>query len=61
MPSRDKDEVGRPNDDAEPRPHPATQIIPHAFGFRPGIDLDKLGKLADELEDEIYAAGQRQP
>jgi len=29
------------------------------FGFRPGIDLDKLGQLADELEAEAYAAGQQ--
>jgi hypothetical protein len=30
----------------------------HAFGFRPGIDLDKLNQLADELEAEAYAANQ---
>jgi hypothetical protein len=35
------------------------KTIPHEFGFRPGIDLNRLGKLADELEDEIYAAEQR--
>jgi hypothetical protein len=28
----------------------------HSFGFRPGIDLDKLGQLADELEAETFAA-----
>jgi len=27
---------------------PEPKTIPHAFGFRPGIDLDKLGQLADE-------------
>ena len=32
---------------------PKTQ--PHSFGFRPGIDLDKLGQLADELESESFA------
>jgi len=32
--------------------HSAPKIIPHSFGFRPGIDLDKLGQLADELEAE---------
>lgn len=32
---------------------PKTQ--PHAFGFKPGIDLDKLGQLADELESEETA------
>jgi hypothetical protein len=25
---------------------------PHAFGFKPGVDLDKLNQLADELEAE---------
>jgi hypothetical protein len=35
------------------------ETIPHAFGFRPGIDLDKLNQLVDELEAAIYAAGQR--
>jgi hypothetical protein len=34
------------------------RTIPHAFGFRPGIDLDKLNQLADELEAETYAANQ---
>ncbi len=28
----------------------APKTIPHSFGFRPGIDLDKLNQLADELE-----------
>jgi hypothetical protein len=37
----------------------APKTIPHAFGFRPGIDLDKLNQLADELETEAYAASQR--
>jgi hypothetical protein len=32
------------------RSHPAPKTIPHSFGFRPGIDLDKLGQLADELD-----------
>jgi hypothetical protein len=40
-------------------PHAAPKTIPHAFGFRPGIDLDKLNQLADELEAEAYAAGQQ--
>jgi len=25
------------------------KTIPHSFGFKPGIDLDKLNQLADEL------------
>jgi hypothetical protein len=44
---------------ARPRRHVAPKIISHAFGFKPGIDLDKLNQLADELEAEAYAAGQR--
>jgi hypothetical protein len=35
------------------------KTIAHAFGLRPGIDLDKLNQLADDLEAEIYAANQR--
>jgi hypothetical protein len=44
---------------AKPRRHTAPRTIPHAFGFRPGIDLDKLNQLVDELEAEAYAARQR--
>ena len=29
---------------------PKTQV--HSFGFKPGVDLDKLNQLADELEVE---------
>lgn len=43
----------------EQRQHPVPKVIPHAFGFRPDIDLDKLNQLADELEDEAYASAQR--
>jgi hypothetical protein len=32
------------------------KTIPHSFGFKPGVDLDKLGQLADELEAESFAA-----
>lgn len=39
---------------AATRRHPAPKTIPHSFGFRPGIDLDKLGQLADELEAEAF-------
>ncbi len=31
------------------------KTIPHSFGFRPGIDLDKLNQLADELEADAVA------
>ena len=36
------------------RRHPAPKTISHSFGFRPGIDLDKLGQLADELRAETF-------
>ena len=32
-----------------PRPRPF-RVEPHTFGFRPGIDLDRLNHLVDELE-----------
>ncbi len=31
------------------------KTILHSFGFRPSVDLDKLGQLADELEAEAFA------
>lgn len=31
---------------------PRFQVRPHAFGFKPGIDLDRMNQLADELEAE---------
>ncbi len=30
-------------------------VEPHAFGFKPGTDLDRLNQLADELEVEEAA------
>ncbi len=41
--------------EAAERGHPAPKTIPHSFGFRPGVDLDKPGQLADELEAEAFA------
>lgn len=32
---------------------------PHPYGFRPGIDPDKLNQLADELEVAEFAEGYR--
>jgi hypothetical protein len=29
---------------------PRFEVQPHAFGFRPGVDLDRLNQLVDELE-----------
>ena len=40
---------------ATARRHPAPKTIPHSFGFRPGVDIDKLGQLADELEADAFA------
>jgi hypothetical protein len=45
-------------DAVKQRQRAAPKTIPHAFGFKPGIDLDKLNQLADELEAEAYAANQ---
>ena len=42
-------------DQTKPRRHTTPKTIPHAFGFRPGIDLDKLNQLVDDLEAEEYA------
>ena len=28
------------------------KVKPHDFGFRPGIDLNKLNQFADDLEDQ---------
>jgi hypothetical protein len=39
---------------AASRPHIPPKVISHSFGFRPGIDLDKLGQLLDELEVEAF-------
>lgn len=29
---------------------PRFEVQPHAFGFRPGVDLDRLNQLVDELD-----------
>jgi hypothetical protein len=31
---------------------PRFQVQPHAFGIRPGIDLDRINQLVDELHVE---------
>ncbi|MBI2753502.1 MAG: hypothetical protein HYX46_08325 [Betaproteobacteria bacterium] len=41
---------------ARARRGPIPRTIPHSFGFRPGIDLDKLSQLADELEAEAHVS-----
>lgn len=34
---------------------PPFEVRPHSFGFKPGIDLDRMNQLADELEAEEAA------
>ena len=33
-----------------PPRHPRFEVRPHAFGVKPGIDLDRMNQLVDELE-----------
>ena len=35
---------------------PRFKVEAHAFGFRPGIDLDRISRFADDVEDEEIAA-----
>lgn len=39
---------------AKPKRGPIPKTIPHSFGFKPGIDLDKLNQLVDEVEAEAF-------
>ena len=48
--------LGQPS--AGPGDPPKTR--PHRFGFRPGVDLDKLNHLVDELEADAFAARHNQ-
>lgn len=34
----------------KPPRSPRFEVRPHAFGVRPGIDLDRINQLVDELE-----------
>ena len=36
----------------QPPTPPRFEVQPHAFGFRPGIDLDRMNQLVDELASE---------
>lgn len=42
-------------DATAPHRHQAPKTISHSFGVGPGIDLDKLGQLVDELEADYFA------
>lgn len=33
------------------------QVRPHSFGVKPGVDLDRLNQLADELETVALTQG----
>ncbi|MBM3788791.1 MAG: hypothetical protein FJW35_00405 [Acidobacteria bacterium] len=41
----------------KPMRPPRFKVQAHAFGFRPGIDLDRLNQLVDELEAGETARG----
>jgi len=43
----------------KPPKAPRFEVEPHAFGFKPGVDLDRLNQLVDELEAEEAARGLR--
>jgi hypothetical protein len=47
--------VGLGMTDKPVRPRPF-RVEPHPFGFRAGVDLDRLNQLADELEAEEAGA-----
>ena len=36
----------------EPPRAPRYMVEPHAFGFKPGVDVDRLNRLVDEQEAE---------
>lgn len=38
---------------------PPFLVQPHAFGFKPGVDLDRINQLVDELDAEAAAAKVR--
>lgn len=41
--------------EARPARKSTLKTLPHAFGFKPGLDLDKLNQLVDDLEAETLA------
>lgn len=49
--------------EAEQALPPPNKVVtrPHEFRFKPGVDLDKLNQLVDELEAEAAAASLRRP
>lgn len=53
--------AGLSEETAKTRRAAAPKTVAHSFGFKTGIDLDKLGQLADELEAEAFAASLEKP
>jgi hypothetical protein len=43
----------------EARPVRRFRVVPRAFAFRPGVDLDRLNQLIDELDNETRATKLR--
>ena len=39
----------------KPRRAPPFKVEPHAFGFKAGIDTDRLNQLVDEMEADEFA------
>jgi hypothetical protein len=44
--------LGLTGQPVQPRPF---KVRPHSFGFKPGVDLDRINQLVDELEAEEQA------
>jgi hypothetical protein len=42
-----------------PKAQALIKTRPHSFGFKPGVDLDRLNQLADDLEVEGTRKAQR--
>ena len=45
---------------ASPKKTPSFRVEPHDFRFKPGIDLNRMNQLADELEVEEFHRKQGQ-
>ena len=41
------------------KPREVFRVAPHSFGFKAGIDVNKLNQLVDELEVQEFVAKQR--
>ena len=39
----------------KPARRPTFEVRPHAFGFKPGVDLDRLNQLVDGLDGDAAA------